>query len=175
MYLLVPLFVAIANGAAPSQSSEIVVTAPKELNQIPQGKFTTVIYPDQLPKVSVSLKDILETSPGIYVSSSNSQENEESASIRGFSAKQVRILVDSVPIDEGGAADINLANIPTSLIDKVIVTRGPLSSRFGNGAMGGVVNILTKQDIHRSKAAVKYSTPDSFGVEAESFLKPGRN
>ena len=90
-----------------------------------------------------NLKDILSVSPGVLSLSSGKFGQNTSTFIRGSKNSQILYLIDGVKIRDGSnIGGINLSLIPSFLIDKVEIVRGPLSSLYGSDAMGGVVNIV---------------------------------
>jgi iron complex outermembrane receptor protein len=66
-------------------------------------------------------------------------------SLRGGSFEQVLVLVDGVPVSDAqtGHFDLNLT-VPLDLVERVEVVRGPSSSLHGADAVGGVVNVVTR-------------------------------
>ena len=54
------------------------------------------------------------------------------------------ILIDGVPIVSSLATVYGLSGIPSSLIDRMEVVKGPASSLYGSEAIGGLINIITK-------------------------------
>jgi iron complex outermembrane receptor protein len=90
-------------------------------------------------------------------------------SIRGSSFEQVLVLVDGVPMSDAqtGHFDLNLT-VPLELVERIEVVRGPASSLYGTDAMGGVVNIVTRQGVSEPSATVR-AEGGSFGSFAGSL------
>jgi len=66
-------------------------------------------------------------------------------SIRGSSAEQVLVLVDGVPMNDRQTAHFDLdLTVPFDRVERIEVLRGPASASYGSSAMGGVVNIVTR-------------------------------
>jgi len=66
-------------------------------------------------------------------------------SIRGSTAEQVLVLVDGIPVNDRQTAHFDLdLTVPFDRIERIEVLRGPASSSYGTGAMGGVVNVVTR-------------------------------
>ncbi len=99
-----------------------------------------------------SLGEILENIPGLYVTDDYLQKN---IGVRGFWAiapnRNMIIQVNGVPCQEGISASYILENIaiPVEAIDKIEVVRGPMSVIYGNGALFGVINIITDQTMEK--------------------------
>lgn len=109
-------------------TQNISIITSKDLESICLDEITQVL--DLLPSV-----DILE-----YGSSGSTR----SVHTRGASSTQVLTLIDGRPVNtpRDGATDFN--QIPLSNIERIEVLRGPASSIYGAGAIGGVINIITK-------------------------------
>jgi len=66
-------------------------------------------------------------------------------SIRGTTAEQVLILVDGVRMGDAQSAHYALdLGIPLSSIERIEILRGPGSALYGPNAIGGVINIVTR-------------------------------
>jgi len=64
--------------------------------------------------------------------------------INGLEGAYTMILIDGMPIVSSLSTVYGLSGIPNSLIDRIEVTKGPASSIYGSEAMGGIINIITK-------------------------------
>ncbi|WP_066382047.1 TonB-dependent receptor domain-containing protein [Anabaena sp. CA = ATCC 33047] len=133
--------------AETDESIELVVTATRtgeELQNIPRS--VTVITREQLDqqtKVNRDLQGILSNSvPGLGASSDSQQSFAQT--LRG---RPPLVLVDGVPISSNIDNDTSVANlrrIDVEAIERIEVVRGP-SAVYGDGAAGGVINIITRR------------------------------
>ncbi len=64
--------------------------------------------------------------------------------INGMEGPYTQILIDGMPIVSGLAGVYGLMGIPMSMIEKVEVVKGPAGSLYGSEAMGGTINVITK-------------------------------
>lgn len=64
--------------------------------------------------------------------------------INGMEGPYTMILIDGMPIVSALSTVYGLNGIPNSLVDKIEVVKGPASSLYGTEAMGGIINIITK-------------------------------
>lgn len=87
--------------------------------------------------------ELIATTPGTFVQDSGGAGQRKTLSLRGASPNAVLVLLDGVPLAGTGAAT-DLSRIPTSALDRIEVLRGGASARYGPGAMGGVVNLVTR-------------------------------
>lgn len=64
--------------------------------------------------------------------------------INGLEGPYTMVLIDGMPIVSNLASVYGLSGIPTSLIERVEVVKGPASSLYGSEAIGGLINVITK-------------------------------
>lgn len=74
--------------------------------------------------------------------------------INGMEGPYTMVLIDGMPIVSGLSTVYGLSGIPTSLVERVEVVKGPGSSLYGSEAMGGLVNVITKDPILAPRASV---------------------
>ncbi|WP_162033795.1 TonB-dependent receptor plug domain-containing protein [Chryseobacterium potabilaquae] len=74
--------------------------------------------------------------------------------INGLEGPYTMILIDGMPIVSSLSTVYGLSGIPNSLIDRVEVVKGPASSLYGSEAMGGVINIITKNALLAPKLSI---------------------
>ena len=104
-----------------------------------------------------------------------------SVTMRGLDAAQgVLILYNGVPMNKTAGGSINWHMISPDQIERIEVIKGPSSALYGNNAMGGVINIITKKTDKAISGDVRafggsYVTLGSkFNVEGNKELKNGK-
>jgi len=154
----------IANKSAKSNSLEdVIVTAQKkeELAQkIPLS--LTVFSRNTIEQLKLwSNKDISGIVPNLY--SSDPGDHRDAISIRGISTTSYDPAIVTY-ID--GVAQFNLDTyIPTlNDIERIEILRGPQGTLYGRNAMGGVINIITKQP-NNSTYGYTEITAGNFGLQ----------
>lgn len=78
--------------------------------------------------------------------------------INGLEGPYTMILIDGMPIVSSLSTVYGLSGIPNSLVDRIEVVKGPASSIYGSEAMGGVINIITKNALTAPKLSVDMMT-----------------
>ena len=78
--------------------------------------------------------------------------------INGLEGAYTMILIDGMPIVSSLSTVYGLSGIPNSLVDRIEITKGPASSIFGSEAMGGVINIITKNALQAPNFSVDVMT-----------------
>ena len=95
-------------------------------------------------KAATNLTDLLSTESNVRISQGGVMG--ANLSFMGLSGENVKILVDGVPVIGrlDGNIDINQLNLYN--VDHVEIIEGPMSVVYGSNAIGGVVNIITKEN-----------------------------
>ncbi|MGH1582113.1 TonB-dependent receptor family protein [Helicobacter pylori] len=113
----------------------------------------TVISNKQLTKsANQSIEEALQNVPGVHIRNSTGIGAVPSISIRGFGAggpghsNTGMILVNGIPIYVAPYVEIGTVIFPVTFqsVDRISVTKGGESVRYGPNAFGGVINIITK-------------------------------
>lgn len=129
------------------KGDEVVVTATRQSQDI--GKTlsdVTVITREDIDNSSVSsLPQLLARQPGMELVSTGGVGSQSSLYIRGSNSNHVVVLVDGVRISSATSGTTALENIPLALVDRVEIVRGNGSSLYGADAIGGVIQIFTRQ------------------------------
>lgn len=135
-----------------SQSSHldtVVVTANRHETEILQAPASiSVVTQEELAlKNADDLADALTSEAGITISSVG--QNRQGISIRGMPVEHTLYLINGTRINSSNSvmahSDFELNWLPTSAIERIEVVRGPMSSLYGADALGGVVNIITRE------------------------------
>jgi iron complex outermembrane receptor protein len=124
---------------------EVTVTA-RGLNESTEDPpaFVEVIPMDRFAGRLISTEEALRQAAGVNVRNFGGLGAYSTVSIRGSSSDQVVVLVDGVRLNEAAGGGVNLGAIPPDQIARIEVYRGGESALFGEGAIGGVVNIITR-------------------------------
>lgn len=124
----------------------IVVTAqrgPQPLAEaIPQT--TRFSRQDIDDSTAADLPGLLALAPGAQIIRNGPPGSNATLSLRGGSATQSLVLIDGVRVDSVSLAQVELGQIPLSEVDHVEIVNGNVSALYGSGAMGGVVQVFTK-------------------------------
>ena len=78
--------------------------------------------------------------------------------INGLEGPYTLVLIDGMPIVSGLGTVYGLSGIPNSLIEQIEIVKGPASTLYGSEAVGGLINIITKNSL---------TAPEFFG---DSFI-----
>ena len=148
---------------------QVVVTAnrsSRNLEDIP-GRVTVIDAKtiEELPVENVD--DILKSVANVYVNRSwGIFSQNSSVTMRGLDASsRVLVLLDGVPLNKSSGGSVNWHLIPVESIQRIEVIKGPASAIYGNNAMSGVINIITKnpQQSFQGEAALQVGSYDAMG------------
>lgn len=132
--------------------NDVVVSANRyEVNRKEAATIVNVLTPKVFTTTnSVNLAEGLNYQPGLRVENTCQNCGVNAVRINGLEGKYSQILIDSRPVFSSLAGVYGLEQIPVSMIDRVEVIRGGGSAIFGSSAIGGVVNIITREPIRNS-------------------------
>ncbi len=172
--LLLSSAIAFPAHAEDDQDSTIVVTAnraPRPVEDI--GQSITVIEAEEIAaRQSVAVVDLLRTVPGVSFTRAGGIGTAASVNIRGGDPQQTVLLVDGVKLDDPASPSggYDFGNLLVGTIDRIEVVRGSQSVIWGRGAIGGVVNVVTRAPTATPEFAARaeYGWRDSAQVVANA-------
>ncbi len=126
---------------------ETVITATREPTGILDSpSFVTVItQKDIQDSGAADLSAVLAAQSGVVVNDNGPQGQIKTVSIRGSTSSQVLVLVDGVRLNSSFDGSVDFSQIPVDNIDHIEIVQGGSGSLWGTGAVGGVINIITKK------------------------------
>ncbi|WP_429115716.1 TonB-dependent receptor domain-containing protein [Aeromonas veronii] len=138
---------AIAANNAP-QADEVITVTTTAHNTRSAPASISVITAEQIKAAPVNdLANLLRHEVGIQAEANLNGRSE--IGIRGMSGKYTLVLVDGKRLSSSNAmwrgGDFDNTPVPLGMIQRVEVIRGPMSALYGSDAIGGVINIITKQ------------------------------
>lgn len=135
-------------GQEPFQMDEVVITATRILQDARKVPASiTVITAQQIKEMNImTVDEALRNSAGIFVDRPKGISGVSGGiMMRGFSGNNILALIDGQPMNIAYDGAINWNAIPIENIERIEVVRGSGSSLYGGHAVGGVINIITKE------------------------------
>lgn len=164
--ILVTQNLLLANETTKLDDVQVVTTASGYEQKITDApaSISVITQEDLQKKPYTNLLDAVKDIEGVDIGETNDKTNNGTVSIRGMGSDYTLILIDGkkqnnsgdiYPNNFGGA---QLASIPPlSMIERIEVIRGPMSTLYGSDAMGGVINIITKKISKEWTGAIGYA------------------
>ncbi len=125
---------------------ETVVTGTlKPVSRLESPVPVEVYSPTFLKKnPTASVFDALQNVNGVRPQINCNVCNTGDIHINGLEGPYTLVLIDGMPIVSGLGTVYGLTGIPNSLIEQIEIVKGPASSLYGSEAVGGLINIITK-------------------------------
>ena len=127
-------------------------------------------------KAAFNLKDIL--SGRINMTISQDPALGSSLRIKGLSGNNVKILMDGVPVIGRMGGNIDLSQLGLYNIDHIELVEGPMSVVYGSNALGGVINLITKENKNSNfsfASTAYYETVGTYNIDANLALRKKRH
>ena len=102
-----------------------------------------------------SLPELLQNLPGIDLTTQGGLGKLASLYLRGTSTGHTLFMIDGVRVGSATLGTTAIENIPLEQIDHIEIVRGPRSSLYGSDAIGGVIQIFTRQGNDKTRITAK--------------------
>lgn len=144
---------------ANTRIEEVVVTGTlknmtKDKSPVPVEVYSAKFFEK---KSSSCLLESVEMINGVRTQINCSVCNTADIHINGLEGPYTLVLIDGMPIVSSLSSVYGLSGIPNSMIDRVEVVKGPASSIYGSEAMGGIINVITKNPLKFPKLVADMS------------------
>ncbi|MCR1816597.1 TonB-dependent receptor plug domain-containing protein [Aliarcobacter butzleri] len=144
----------VTNSFADTKLDEIIVTTATKTQKNIDGVSASVVVitKEDIEKISATtLKDVLDKVPSINAQFGRfphaSALSKGAISIRGVGPNGTLILLDGKRLSGETEQPYEMSRIPASMIERIEIVKGSMSTLYGSDAIGGVINIITKQNI----------------------------
>ena len=156
---------------------EVVVTATRdkrEIRKVP-ANVTVVTEEDIRNSNAQTVADALRAEVGLVVRDYLGNGKSASVDLRGFgetASSNTLVLIDGRRVNEIDLSGVDWLQIPLDQVERIEVVRGAGSVLYGDNAVGGVINIITKKGEGRPtpEAAIEYG---SYGYAEERAAVSG--
>ncbi len=126
--------------------SEVVVTGQYQPQAASKSihKIKSITSEQIIAKGARNLEEVLNTSLNIRLDR-DPATGTMGMNLQGISGQNVKILIDGIPLIGRLDGQVDLNQIDINQIAKIEIVKGPMAVSYGSNAMGGVINIITKQ------------------------------
>ncbi|KMQ67393.1 TonB-dependent receptor [Chryseobacterium sp. FH2] len=128
---------------------EVVVTGQYTQQSINKSIYKVEVIDAEKIKsmAATNAAEVLNQSLNIQITPDTNSGNS-TANILGLGGAYVKILIDNIPVvgDTGLGSNIDLTKLSLSNIERIEIVKGSMGVEYGNGALAGVINIITKKN-----------------------------
>ncbi|MEO8739207.1 MAG: TonB-dependent receptor [Casimicrobiaceae bacterium] len=130
----------------PTPLDPVVVTAARSPQLLDQSLADlTAIGPDEIARAGAqSLAELLQRQPGVQIVANGGPGTTTAVFLRGANANQTLVLIDGLRVGSSSSGTPAFEAIPLAQIDHIEILRGPAASLYGADAIGGVIQIFTR-------------------------------
>lgn len=154
------------NSFAETSLEEVMVTTATKTEKNIEGVSASVVVitEEEIQKTGASTLDkILEKVPSINAQFGRfphpSAASKAAISLRGMGANGTLILIDGKRLSGETESPYEMTRITASMIERIEIVKGSMSTLYGSDAIGGVINIITKKiDKNISTLDLKYGS-----------------
>ena len=148
---------------------EVVVSSlrmDRKIKSLPASMSVAGAF-DYKKNSALTLSNVLRNEPGIAMGSDGIWAT--SINIRGLDENRLVILIDGNRVETATDLTASLSMVDVNDIERVEVIKGAQSSLYGTGAMGGIVNIITKSGRFDDKSYLSANVISGFASANNHF------
>ena len=116
----------------------------------------------------ISVLDLLSTVPSIDIASNGGRGQNASVFMRGTNSDHTLVLIDGVRVSSATSGGTSFSTISPEMIERIEIVQGPRAALWGSDAIGGVIQIFTRQ-----LADGELFVGASFGTDSYKKYKAG--
>ena len=148
---------------------EVVVTATKYPVEMSETSVSVEVIREEDVDSSnaANVGELLNDVTGVNIINYGGPSGQKTVHIRGSKPTQVLILMDGQSINNNQNGQKDLGQLPLSNVKKIEILKGPASALYGANALGGVVNIITKDASEKPEVNFKvaYGSYNTSNIE----------
>lgn len=158
--------------------NEYVVSGQIGTNSTGQSVFPVTVIDSRRIRLQGAniLTDLLVQNLNVRIS--QDQQLGSSLTLRGMSGQNVKILIDGIPQIGRQDGNLDLSQFNLSQVERIEIIEGPMAVNYGTDAMGGIINIITKNN-SGSKPFLKvksyYESVGTYNVDGSGSFRVGQS
>ncbi|MBB6369415.1 TonB-dependent receptor plug domain-containing protein [Chryseobacterium shigense] len=153
---------------------EVVVTGQYTQQSINKSIYKVeVINAEQIKNMAVTnVAEVLNQNLNILIQP-NRSSGDSNASIMGLSGEYTKVLIDNIPVvsDQGMGNLVDLTKLNVNNIERIEIVKGSMGVEYGNNAVAGVINIITKKSYSKTFNALLSLQEETVGKDYDWFKK----
>jgi outer membrane receptor for ferrienterochelin and colicins len=159
-----------------NQLDDVVVTGTMKAVQKTASPVPVEVYTPQFFRrnPTPTIFDALQLVNGVRPQLNCNVCNTGDIHINGLEGPYTMVLIDGMPIVSSLSSVYGLSGIPSSLVERIEVVKGPASSLYGSEAIGGLINVITKNPAKAPLLSADFSTTSwgEYSLDAGMRYKP---
>jgi iron complex outermembrane receptor protein len=125
---------------------------------------------EMIKRNELNVASALEYVPGVSLDQMYSGRNQVMAQIHGFGILQVPLYVDGIPVNDPYDGTLDFRQIATGNVAEIQVAKGFSSPLMGPNAVGGAINIITKEPEKKYEADLLIGGYSGYGLNSSLRL-----
>ncbi|NML72321.1 TonB-dependent receptor [Chryseobacterium sp. RP-3-3] len=153
---------------------EVVVTGQYTQQSINKSIYKVeVINAEQIKNMAVTnVAEVLNQNLNILIQPDRSS-GDSNANIMGLSGEYTKVLIDNIPVvsDQGMGNLVDLTKLNVNNIERIEIVKGSMGVEYGNNAVAGVINIITKKNYSKKFNLSASLQEETVGKDYDWFKK----
>ena len=147
------------SGTSAQPLATIVVTATRTATRLDEATTSVTVVDEHVieQRQAETVLELLRDVPGVDIVQNGSRGTSAEIFIRGAEADQTLVLIDGVPLNSVTVGQFDFGTLTTDNVERIEVVRGAGGTLYGSQAVGGVVNIITRQGSGTPRVSVEGS------------------
>ncbi len=158
-----------------TELSEVIVTSTRTNSRIEDVPIKVEVIGEEEVNEEGSMKPsnismLLQESPGIQAQQTSATNGNVSIRMLGLDGKYTQVLQDGFPLYGGFAQGLSIMQIPPLDLKQVEIIKGSASSLYGSDAIGGIINLITKQPTENRELTFVFNQTSLLGSDANAYF-----
>ncbi|MBC7934689.1 MAG: TonB-dependent receptor [Rhizobacter sp.] len=173
-FVFTSLFSQTDTGKVAKDLSEVIVTGQYKPQSLKNSVYQVRVINNERIRLSgaTNIQQVLSNQLGFRFSNDNTLGTTD-VQLMGMSGRNVKILLDGVPLIDRGDTRESLGQVDINTIDRIEIVEGPMSVSYGSDALAGVINIITKSPGKNSFSINAKAQEETAGSEYYPFSYQG--
>lgn len=174
------LMVVIASGQEDSTKAKelgtVVITGQYKPQSVKNSVYQVRVINNERIRLSgaTNVQQVLNNQLGFRFSNDNTLGTTD-VQVMGMAGRNVKILLDGVPLVDRGDTRESLNQVDVNTIDHIEIIEGPMSVSYGSDALAGVINIITKRNTKDNLSVTARAQEETAGSEYYPFNYRGNH
>lgn len=160
----------------PKELSAVVITGQYRPQSAKNSVYQVRVVNNERIRLSgaSNVQQVLNNQLGFRFSNDNTL-GTTNVTLMGMGGRNVKILLDGVPMVDRGDTRESLNQVDVNSIDRIEIVEGPMSVSYGSDALAGVINIITKRPALNSFLVSAKLQEETAGSEYHPFSYKGNH